>query len=86
MYLIGSIPDPGLSDFLLFLFLRLLRYSSLVLCVFSLFALGYSVHRLVLSPKLRNVLALCFYFTVGMLGAILSMLDTIIVVAAGGNV
>jgi hypothetical protein len=86
VYLTGSIPDPGLSDFLLFLFLRLLRYAALILCAFSLFALGYSVHRLVFSPTFRNVLGLLFYFFTGMLGAFLDMLDTLIVVATGGNV
>jgi hypothetical protein len=86
VYLTGSMPDPGLSDSMLFLFLRLLRYTSLVLCAFSLFALGYSVHRMVLSPSLRNVLSLLFYFAMGILGAFLAMLDTFIVVATVGNV
>jgi hypothetical protein len=85
VYLTGSIPDPGLSDFMLFLFLRLLRYVALILCAFSLFALGYSVHRLVLSPTFRSLLGLLFYFSTGMLGAFLAMLDTFIVVATGGN-
>ena len=86
VYLIGSIPDPGFSDRLLFFLLRLLRYTSLLLCAFSLFALGFSVHRLVHFPRLRNILILFFYFVVGILGAILSMLDSFIVVATGGNV
>jgi hypothetical protein len=86
VYLTGSIPDPGLSDYLLFLFLRFLRYTALVLCVFSLFALGYSVHRMVLSPSLRNALSLFVYFSLGLLGAFLAMLDTLIVVATVGNV
>jgi hypothetical protein len=86
VYLTGSIPDPGLSDFLLFLFLRALKYTALILCAFSLFALGYSVHRMVLSPSLRNALGLLFYFSMGILGAFLAMLDTFIVVATVGNV
>jgi hypothetical protein len=86
VYLTGSIPDPGLSDTMLFLFLRLLRYTALVLCAFSLFALGYSVRRMVLSPSFRNTFSLLFYFSMGMLGAFLAMLDTFIVVATVGNV
>jgi hypothetical protein len=86
VYLTGSIPDPGLSDSMLFLFLRLLRYTALVLCAFSLFALGYSVRIMVLSPSLRNALSLLFYFFMGLLGAFLAMLDTFIVVATVGNV
>ena len=86
VYLFGSIPDPGFSDRLLFFLLRLLRYTSLMLCAFSLFAMGFSVHRLVHFPGLRSALNLFFYFVVGLLGAVLSMLDSFIVVATGGNV
>jgi hypothetical protein len=86
VYLFGSIPDPGFSDRLLFFLLRLLRYASLLLCAFSLFSLGFSVHRLVNFPGWRNALSLVFYFFVGILGAVLSMLDSFIVVATGGNV
>jgi len=86
VYLFGSVPDPGFSDRLLFFLLRLLRYTSLLLCAFSLFALGFSVHRLVHFPGLRHALNLIFYFAVGIVGAVLSMLDSFIVVATGGNV
>jgi len=86
VYLIGSIPDPGFSDRALFLLLRLLRYTSLVLCAFSFFAMGFSVHRLVHFPGIHNILAIFFYFSIGIFGAILSMLDSFIVVATGGNV
>jgi hypothetical protein len=86
VYLFGSIPDPGFSDRLLFFLLRLLRYTSLMLCAFSFFALGFSVHRLVLFPGWRSALSLVFNFVVGLLGAVLSMLDSFIVVATGGNV
>jgi len=86
VYLFGSVPDPGFSDRLLFFLLRLLRYTSLMLCAFSFFSLGFSVHRLVHFPGLRNTLILFFYFVVGILGAFLSMLNSFIVVATGGNV
>jgi hypothetical protein len=86
MYLVGSLPDPGFSDYLLFVILRALRYASLLLLAFALFSLGFSVHRLVHFPQVRNALGLLFYFSVGMLGAILAMLDSFMVAAAGGNV
>ena len=86
VYLFGSVPDSGFSDRMLFFLLRLLRYTSLLLCAFAFFSLGFSVHHLVHFPGLRNVLVLFFYFTIGIAGAILSMLDSIIVVATGGNV
>jgi len=85
VYLSGSMPDPGFSDPLLFLLLRLLRYASLLLCAFSLFALGFSVHRLVYHPCIRNVLGLCFYFLTGILGAGFAMLNSVIIAASGGN-
>jgi len=85
VYLSGSIPDPGFSDTILFLLLRLLQYASLLLCAFSLFALGFSVHRLVYRPCIRNGLSLCFYFLTGLLGAGFAMLNSVIIAASGGN-
>ena len=86
LYMIGSMPDTGFSDNTLFLFLRLLRYSSLLLCAFSLFAMGYSVQRLVNHPGIRNALGLFLYFIIGLLGAGLATLYSFIVAASEGNV
>jgi len=86
VYLLGSASASGFSDRLLFLLLRILRYTSLLLCAFSVFSMGFSVHRLVHFPGIRGVLSLFFYFFVGLLGAIFSMFDSLIVVATGGNV
>ncbi|MDR0456675.1 MAG: hypothetical protein LBH20_08355 [Treponema sp.] len=85
VYMAGSMPDPGFSDGLLFLLLRLLQYASLLLGVFALFALGFSVRRLVYHPCLRNALGLCFYFFVGILGAGFAMINSVIIAASGGN-
>jgi hypothetical protein len=86
LYMAGSMPEAGFSDNTLFLFLRLLRYSSLFLCAFSLFALAYSVQRIVNNPGIRNALALFSYFITGFLGAGLAMLYSFIVAASEGNV
>ncbi|MDR1857970.1 MAG: hypothetical protein LBQ69_00710 [Treponema sp.] len=86
LYLAGSMPDPGFPDRLLFLLLRMLRFASLVSCAFSLFALGFSVRRLVYHPGLRNFLGMGFYFAASLLSAGLAMLDSLIVAATGGNV
>jgi len=86
LYMIGSMPDTSFSDNTLFLLLRLLRYSSLVLCAFSLFAMAYSVRHIVDHPGLRSALSLFFYFIVGLLGAGLAMLYSFIVAASEGNV
>lgn len=85
LYLAGSLPDPGFSDTVFFILLRLLHYSSLLLCVFSLGGMAVAVHRLVLGPRLRHVLALCCYFVSALAGAALSMLNSFIVAATGGN-
>ena len=85
IYIIGSIPDPGISDRILFLLLRLLWYSSLLLCLFSLFSLGYKVRRLVNRPSLRIALGVMLYFTAGVFGAALAIINSFIIVASGGN-
>ena len=86
LYLAGSMPDPGFSDKTLFLLLRLLRYSSLFLSAFSLFAMAYSVQRMVNNPGLRNALILFSYFVIGIFGAGLAMLYSFITAASEGNV
>jgi len=86
LYMTGSMPEVSFSDNALFLLLRLLRYSSLILCAFSLFAMSYSVRRMVNHPNIKNVLSLLFYFLVGVLGAGLAMLYSFIVAASEGNV
>jgi hypothetical protein len=86
LYMVGSMPDTGFSDNTLFLLLRLLRYSSLILSAFSLLAMGYSVQRMVNSPGIKNALVLFFYFFIGLLGAGLAMLYSFIVAASEGNV
>jgi hypothetical protein len=84
LYMGGSVPDPGFSDRLLLLLLWLLRFASLLLCAFSLFALGFSVRRLVYHPSLRNVLRLLAYFLTGIFGAGLAMLHSLAFAFAGG--
>jgi len=86
LYMIGSMPATGFSDNALFLLLRLLRFSSLILCAFSLFAMGYSVQRMVNRPGVRNALRLFLYFIIGLLGAGLAMFYSFIVAASEGNV
>ena len=86
IYMAGSIPDPGFADRILFFLLRMLRYSSLLSCAFSLFALGFSVHRLVYHPSLRNTLGLCFYFVTAVIGANFALFGSLIVAATEGNI
>jgi hypothetical protein len=86
LYLIGSIPDTGFSDNALFLLLRLLRYSSMLLSAFSLFAVGYSVQRMVNHPGIKNALRLLIYYIIGLLGAGLAMLYSFIAAVSEGNV
>jgi len=86
LYMAGSMPDTGFSDNILFLLLRLLRYSSLILCAFSLLAMAYKVKRIVDCPGIKNALSLIFYFIIGLLGAGLAMLYSFIVAASQGNV
>ena len=86
LFFIGGLYDPGIPDRLLFLLLRLLWFSSLLLCIFSLFAMGYRIRRLVYHPNLRNTLGLFRYFLSGLLGAGLVIFNSFIIAASGGNV
>jgi type VI protein secretion system component VasF len=86
LYMTGSMPDTGFSDNALFLLLRLLRYSSLIHCAFALFAMAYSVRRMVNNPGLRNAFRIFIYFVIAMIGAGLAMLYSFIVAASEGNV
>jgi len=86
IYMAGSMPDAGFPDNALFLLLRLLRYSSLLLCAFSLFTMADKVRRLVNKPGIKNALNLFLYFLIGMFGAGLAMLYSFIVAASEGNV
>ena len=86
IYLTGSKPDTGFSDNTLFLLLRLLRYSSLLLCAFSLLAMSYSVQRMVNKPGFKSALIMFLYFIIGLLGAGLAMLYSFIAAASEGNV
>jgi len=84
LYIGGSIVDPEVPDTLLFLFLRLLRYSAFLLGIFSLVALGFGVHRMVHSPSLRNGLGILMYFFLGLLGAFFAMFSWLIVAVSRG--
>jgi hypothetical protein len=85
LYIAGSAPDPGFSDETQFLLLRILRYLSLVLIVFSLCAAGFSVRLMALRPRPRYLAGMALYLLTGILGAALVILNSVIVVAAGGN-
>ena len=85
IYMVGSIPDPGISDHILFLLLRLLWYSSLLLCFFSLFSMGYKIRRLVNRPSLRSAFGVLLYFAAGVFGVGLAIINSFIIVASGGN-
>jgi type VI protein secretion system component VasF len=86
LYMVGSMPDTDFSDNTLFLLLRLLRYSSLILCAFALFAMAYSVRRMVNNPGVRNAFRIFIYFIIALIGAGLAMLYSFIVAASEGNV
>lgn len=85
LYIAGSAPDSGFSDETQFLLLRILRYLSLVLIVFSLCAAGFSVRLMVLRPRPRYLAGMALYLLTGILGAALVILNSVIMVAAGGN-
>jgi len=84
IYLFGSMLNPGFTDGALFFLLDLLYYTSLILLVLSLFALGLRIHLLVYNPGARAVLGLFTYFFSGVLGAFLAMLSSLIEAISSG--
>ncbi|MDR2478518.1 MAG: hypothetical protein LBD48_04300 [Treponema sp.] len=85
LYFLGNVPELGFSDTAVLGMLRLQRYISLALCIFSLGAMGFSVHRMVYNPRLINIVKLIFFFLTGILGAFLAILNSFIIAATGGN-
>ncbi|MDR0585060.1 MAG: hypothetical protein LBG57_12065 [Treponema sp.] len=85
LYMAGNIPERGFPDETQFLLLRIMQYLALFLIVFSLCALGFSVRLLVRKPRFRYLLGMGLYFLTGILGILLVVLNSFIVVAAGGN-
>ncbi|MCL2193596.1 MAG: hypothetical protein FWB78_09405 [Treponema sp.] len=84
LYMAGSMYVPGVPDTLLFMLLRLLRYSGFLLIVFSFIALGFGVHRLVYRPCARTVLSTLLYFFLILLGAVFIMFSLLIVEMSAG--
>jgi len=85
LYMAGSMYAPGVPDTLLFMLLRLMRYSGFLLLVFSLVALGFGVHRLVNNPCVRTALYTLLYFFLILLGAVFIMFSLLIVGISAGN-
>jgi hypothetical protein len=85
LYALGGMPDRSFSDETQFLLLKALRYLSFFIILFSLGALGCSVRLLVHEPRFRYAPAIGLYLLTGILGAALLTLNSLIMVAAGGN-
>jgi len=85
LYMAGSMYAPGVPDSLLFLLLRLLRYSGFLLSVLSFAAMGFGVHILVYEPGLKSGFRVCRYFLFMLLGAVFAMFSLIIVEMSAGN-
>jgi hypothetical protein len=84
------------TDRTLFLLLTLLRCFSLLLCFFSLAALGFAIYNFARRPdennaprflhgRLRHILFAFLYLLIAALGAVLVAANSFIVAFAGGN-
>jgi hypothetical protein len=85
LYMIGNMTERGFSDELQFFILRILQYLSLFLILFSFCALGFSVRLMIHEPRFRHLLGIGLYVLTGILGIVLVLLNSFIVVTAGGN-
>jgi hypothetical protein len=84
-YMRGGVTGDGLSDDQQFALLRILRYLSLFLTVCSLCAAACGVRLAFSRPRFAHWAGLALYLLTGAVGAGLLIVNSAIVVAAGGN-
>lgn len=85
IFIAGSMHDPGVSDSVLFLLLRLVRYSSIVLCALAVVAVWFGVRNIVSHPCVQNAIAIATNFFLILFGAGMAMVSHLIVEVVKGQ-
>ena len=83
--LIIYIADLDLPDNILFLFLTILRYSSIFVCVFSIYLIITNIVRLIRRPNAASALKIALFLLSLAYGAGIIVFNAFIVAIAGGN-
>jgi hypothetical protein len=75
----------SMSDSAIFLVLKMMRYASFTLVLFSFSALIFSVNFMVRKPCFKQVMFMALYTLLGMAGVFLVFLNDLIVALSEGN-
>jgi hypothetical protein len=77
--------DLNLSDKSLFILLIVLKYSSTILCICSLYRLIVNIYHIIRRPSFLRAMKNLLYLVFIIYGTIVVLLETFISVIAGGN-
>jgi len=77
--------DINYSDRALFLMLIIMRYSSFILCICTLYKLLVNVFYFFRRPSVLNVMKNIFFLIIIICGAFIIFYESFITVLAGGN-
>jgi hypothetical protein len=77
--------DLNLSDKSLFILLIVLRYSSFILCICSLYKLLVNIYHIVRRPSLLRAIKSLLYLFFIAYGTVVILLETFVSVISGGN-
>jgi len=77
--------DMNLSDTTLYFLLLVLRYSSFILCVCSLFKLIINIYHTIRRPSLLRAMKCFLYLFFIAYGIAVILLETFVSVVSGGN-
>ena len=83
--LIIYIADLDLPDNILFLLLAILRYSSVLVCVFSIYLIITNIIRLIRRPNTASALKIVLFFLSLLYGAGIIVFNAFIAAIAGGK-
>jgi hypothetical protein len=81
LYALGT----DFSDRTLLLLLGALRFFSLLLCLFALASLCYTVRALIRGPAVKHALCAVLYLGIAAASAVLIAANSFIAAVAGGN-
>jgi len=77
--------DINYSDKTLFLLLIVMRYSSFILCICSLYKLLVNIVHFFHRPSVLHIMKNIFYLIIIIYGAFIIFYESFITVLAGGN-
>ena len=77
--------EAGFPDETMFFLLAVLRYSSFLVCVCSLFLLAVCVARVIRKPSVSSIVGIIVFLFCALYGACIIIIDAFIISITGGN-